>query len=100
MPLALDYRPRSFDDLIGQEFVVRALTNAFMREKTVAGYLLHGGRGTGKTTSARILAKTFNCSDKAHVKATGRSCNVCDFCVAADKGEMVDIIEIDAASNA
>jgi DNA polymerase III subunit gamma/tau len=93
--LARKWRPRTFAELVGQEHVVRALANAFDRGRLHHAYLLTGTRGVGKTTIARLIAKSLNC-----VKGvTSAPCGVCDACVAIDEGRFVDLIELDAASN-
>jgi DNA polymerase-3 subunit gamma/tau len=92
------YRPQSFDadDLVGQEHIVRTLRNAVERGRVAHAYLFCGPRGTGKTTTARLLAKAANCLDPdPHV----RPCNRCAHCVAITTGATTDVIEIDAASN-
>ncbi len=98
--LARKYRPKSFDTLVGQEHVVRALTHALEHKRLHHAYLFTGTRGVGKTTLSRILAKSFNCQG---VDGTGgitaQPCGVCDACVAIDAGRFVDYIEMDAASN-
>ena len=93
--LARKWRPRNFSELAGQEHVVQALTNALTRNRLHHAYLLTGTRGVGKTTIARILAKSLNC--EAGVTAT--PCGVCNACVAIDEGRFVDLIELDAASS-
>jgi DNA polymerase-3 subunit gamma/tau len=93
--LARKYRPKSFDTLVGQEHVVRALTHALEQKRLHHAYLFTGTRGVGKTTLSRILAKSFNCE----TGITAHACGVCDACLAIDAGRFVDYIEMDAASN-
>lgn len=93
--LARKWRPKSFETLIGQEHVVRALTNALEQQRLHHAYLLTGTRGVGKTTIARILAKSLNCE----TGITAHPCGVCSACVDIDKGRFIDLIEVDAASN-
>ncbi|HEX7643966.1 MAG TPA: DNA polymerase III subunit gamma/tau, partial [Burkholderiaceae bacterium] len=93
--LARKYRPKSFETLVGQEHVVRALTHALEQQRLHHAYLFTGTRGVGKTTLSRILAKSFNC-----VKGiTAKPCGECEACTAIDAGRFVDYIEMDAASN-
>jgi DNA polymerase-3 subunit gamma/tau len=93
--LARKWRPKTFAELSGQEHVVRALSNALERGRLHHAYLLTGTRGVGKTTIARILAKSLNCV--RGVSAT--PCGVCAACVDIDAGRFVDLLELDAASN-
>ena len=93
--LARKYRPKSFETLVGQEHVVRALTHALEQQRLHHAYLFTGTRGVGKTTLSRILAKSFNCEKGI----TSTPCGVCDACTAIDAGRFVDYIEMDAASN-
>ena len=93
--LARKYRPKSFETLVGQEHVVRALTHALEQQRLHHAYLFTGTRGVGKTTLSRILAKSFNCEKGI----TAHPCGVCDACTAIDAGRFVDYIEMDAASN-
>ena len=90
------WRPRSFDDVISQPHITTALRNQIREEKTAHAYLFTGSRGTGKTTCARILAKTVNCE---HRTPEGNPCLECEICRDAERGALADIIEIDAASN-
>ena len=93
--LARKYRPKSFDTLVGQEHVVRALSHALEQQRLHHAYLFTGTRGVGKTTLSRILAKSFNCEKGI----TSQPCGVCDACTSIDAGRFVDYIEMDAASN-
>ena len=93
--LARKWRPRAFGELVGQEHVVTALTNALTRGRLHHAYLLTGTRGVGKTTLARILAKSLNC--ERGVSAT--PCGECAACRDIDAGRFVDLLELDAASN-
>ncbi|HWU97326.1 MAG TPA: DNA polymerase III subunit gamma/tau [Oxalicibacterium sp.] len=98
--LARKYRPKSFDTLVGQEHVVRALTHALENKRLHHAYLFTGTRGVGKTTLSRILAKSFNCiGTDGNGDITATPCGVCEACVAIDAGRFVDYIEMDAASN-
>ena len=93
--LARKWRPKTFADLVGQEHVVKALQNALDKGRLHHAYLLTGTRGVGKTTIARILAKSLNCETPSH----GEPCGGCPSCTAIDQGRFVDLLEIDAASN-
>lgn len=93
--LARKWRPRSFTELVGQEHVVRALTNALRQQRLHHAYLFTGTRGVGKTTLARILAKSLNCE----TGVTDTPCGKCGACTEIDAGRFVDLIELDAASN-
>jgi DNA polymerase-3 subunit gamma/tau len=96
--LARKWRPRGFDQLVGQEHVVRALTNALAQGRLHHAYLFTGTRGVGKTTLARILAKCLNCTGSKDGGVTPEPCGVCPACREIDGGRFVDLIEIDAAS--
>ncbi|HZN23042.1 MAG TPA: DNA polymerase III subunit gamma/tau, partial [Burkholderiales bacterium] len=93
--LARKWRPRTFDELVGQEHVVRALSNALREQRLHHAYLFTGTRGVGKTTLARIIAKALNCE----TGVTDRPCGRCGPCTEIDSGRFVDLIELDAASN-
>jgi DNA polymerase-3 subunit gamma/tau len=92
--LAVKWRPRRFDQLVGQQHVVQALVNSLEAGRLHHAYLFAGTRGVGKTTVARILAKALNCESGV----VAEPCGVCDACVAIDEGRFVDLIEVDAAS--
>ena len=92
--LARKWRPRSFRELVGQEHVVRALCNALDHQRLHHAYLFTGTRGVGKTTIARILAKSLNCEQGV----TSQPCGVCSACTEIDGGRFVDLLEVDAAS--
>ncbi|MGH2621540.1 MAG: DNA polymerase III subunit gamma/tau [Anaerolineales bacterium] len=91
-----EWRPQTWDEVVGQDHVVQTLRNAVRAERLAHAYLFAGPRGTGKTTTARLLAKAANCL----AEATGdRPCNRCTHCLAVNAGRFLDLIEIDAASN-
>lgn len=93
--LARKWRPKSFETLVGQEHVVRALTHALEQKRLHHAYLFTGTRGVGKTTIARILAKALNCEQGI----TPTPCGVCGPCLEIDAGRFIDYVEMDAASN-
>ena len=98
--LARKYRPQTFADLVGQEPMVRTLKNAFAADKIAQAFILTGIRGTGKTTTARIVAKGMNCiGPDGTGGSTTEPCGVCEHCVAIAEGTHMDVLEMDAASN-
>ena len=98
--LARKYRPRNFTEMVGQEHVVQALTNALVQQRLHHAYLFTGTRGVGKTTVSRILAKSLNCQGlDGQGGITAEPCGVCQACKDIDAGRFVDYTELDAASN-
>src|SRR3712207_5833551 len=89
------WRPQTFAEITGQEHVTRTLRNAVAAKRIAHAYLLCGPRGTGKTTTARVLAKAVNCSNPSD----GEPCDRCESCVAVREGRALDLVEMDAASN-
>ncbi len=89
------YRPQRFDEMVGQEAIVKTLKNAISNNKTSHAYLFTGPRGTGKTSAAKIFSKAINCPNQED----GEPCNACHICEQITQGSMNDVIEIDAASN-
>ena len=89
------FRPQTFDEMVGQEHITRTLKNQIMANRVGHAYLFNGGRGTGKTTSAKVLARAINCLNPKD----GEPCNECEICKAALAGSLTDIVEMDAASN-
>ena len=96
-PLHHKYRPQMFSELVGQEAIATTLSNALEQRRIAPAYLFSGPRGTGKTSSARILAKSLNCLNSAG--PTPSPCGECEVCQAIANGSALDVIEIDAASN-
>src|SRR6266513_6471783 len=93
---ARKYRPSRFEDVIGQPQVTNTLRNALRTNQVAQAFLFCGPRGVGKTTCARILAKTINCEYRT---PEGEACNVCNSCISFDNGTSLNIHELDAASN-
>jgi len=99
-PLFLKYRPQKLEDVLGQTSVKETLVNAINNSKIVHAYLLTGPRGSGKTSSARILAKSLNCSNALDGKSPStQPCGVCESCVSIANSSSIDVVEIDAASH-
>ncbi|MBD3409126.1 MAG: DNA polymerase III subunit gamma/tau, partial [Ignavibacteriales bacterium] len=92
---ARKYRPQRFDEVVGQEHITTTLKNSIAADRVAHAYLMTGPRGVGKTTTARILAKALNCLDESNAEP----CNSCEMCEAIQRGQLMDIVEIDAASN-
>ncbi len=90
------YRPNNFHNLVGQDHIRQTLLNAIKGDNISHAYLFCGPRGTGKTTTARLMAKAVNCTD---LQENGEPCEKCEMCTAAIEGKLIDLIEIDAASN-
>ncbi len=89
------FRPLTFNEMVGQEHITKTLKNQIMAQRVGHAYLFNGGRGTGKTTAAKVLARAINCLNPQD----GEPCNECEICKAALSGSLTDIVEMDAASN-
>ena len=89
------FRPQTFEEMVGQEHITRTLRNQIIANRVGHAYLFNGGRGTGKTTSAKVLARAINCLNPQD----GEPCNECEICKSALNGSLTDIVEMDAASN-
>ena len=94
--LYLKYRPENFENLVGQDHVKTTLVNSIKNGKIAHAYLFNGPRGTGKTSSARLLAKALACQNLIDGY---KACNECEICEAINNGSLTDLVEIDAASN-
>ena len=89
------FRPTTFDDVVGQEQVIKVLKHQIQNNQIGHAYLFCGGRGTGKTSTAKIFSRAINCMSKVD----GEPCNECDICKGILSGSITDVMEIDAASN-
>jgi len=92
---ARKWRPQIFDEVVGQEHITKTLKNAILNNRIAHAYIFAGPRGIGKTTTARILAKSLNCTNPKE----GEPCNECDMCKSFQSSQSLDVIEIDGASN-
>ena len=93
--MARKWRPKNFEEMVGQEHIAQTLRNAIASGRVSHAYLFTGTRGVGKTTAARILAKALNCKNGP----TATPCEVCENCLAVNRGASMDVLEIDGASN-
>ena len=89
------FRPMTFDEIVGQDHIIKTLKNQIIADRIGHAYLFNGGRGTGKTSAAKVLARAINCLNPKD----GEPCNECEICKAALDGSLTDIVEMDAASN-
>ena len=94
--LARKYRPQKFNDLIGQEVLVKTLTNSILQNRIAHAYILTGVRGVGKTTTARLIAMSLNCENRS--EKTCEPCGKCNSCLAVLEDNNLDVLEMDAAS--
>ena len=99
LPLARKWRPEQFDDVVGQDQVVRVLSQSIIQDRLHHAYLLTGTRGIGKTSLARIFSKAIRCTNRTLESSRVLSCGVCSECVSIAKGQSLDVLEIDGASN-
>jgi DNA polymerase-3 subunit gamma/tau len=89
------WRPQMFKDMVGQQHIIQTLQNAIREQRVSHAYLFNGPRGTGKTTTAKVLAKAVNCMHGPTIEP----CNTCATCIGITEGHIMDVVEIDAASN-
>ena len=90
-----EWRPKNFEDIIGQEHITITLKNEIINKRTSHAYLFCGTRGTGKTSTAKVFAKALNCLKPKN----GEPCNECEMCLKINDGLAIDVVELDAASN-
>ena len=95
--LARKYRPRKFKDLVGQDMLIQILSNAINNDRLAHAYILSGVRGIGKTTTARLIAMSINCKDRAPNSC--EPCDKCESCISTGVDSNLDVIEMDAASH-